>query len=77
MINPMELGNRTILVTGASSGIGRETAILLSQLGARRNKSTKMSLFLKKIIQLYPGSEPLSAELSIALPIGNPNVQDM
>jgi NAD(P)-dependent dehydrogenase (short-subunit alcohol dehydrogenase family) len=26
---------RTVLVTGASSGIGRETAILLSQLGAR------------------------------------------
>ncbi len=35
MINPMELIDRTIMVTGASSGIGRETAILLSQLGAR------------------------------------------
>ncbi|MDQ3813970.1 MAG: SDR family oxidoreductase [Armatimonadota bacterium] len=35
MLNPMELTNRTILVTGASSGIGRATAILLSQLGAR------------------------------------------
>ncbi len=31
----MDLSGRTILVTGASSGVGRETAVLLSQLNAR------------------------------------------
>lgn len=35
MINPLDLTGRKILLTGASSGIGRVTATLLSQLGAR------------------------------------------
>ena len=35
MLNPMDLSGRAFLVTGASSGIGRESAVLLSQLGAR------------------------------------------
>lgn len=35
MTHPMDLTGLTILVTGASSGIGRATAILLSQLGAK------------------------------------------
>jgi len=34
MINPMSLDGKRILVTGASSGIGRATAILCSRLGA-------------------------------------------
>lgn len=34
-MNPMEMSKRAVLVTGASSGIGRETCVLLSQLGAR------------------------------------------
>jgi NAD(P)-dependent dehydrogenase (short-subunit alcohol dehydrogenase family) len=33
--NPMDLTARRVLVTGASSGIGRATSILLSQLGAQ------------------------------------------
>ena len=33
--NPLSLEGRRILITGASFGIGRETAVLLSELGAR------------------------------------------
>lgn len=35
MRNPLDLSGRTILVTGASSGIGREACVLFSELGAR------------------------------------------
>jgi NAD(P)-dependent dehydrogenase (short-subunit alcohol dehydrogenase family) len=35
MLNPLDLTGRRFLITGASAGIGRATAILLSQLGAR------------------------------------------
>lgn len=35
MINPLNLSGRVFLVTGASSGIGLETSVLLSQIGAR------------------------------------------
>ncbi|HEY2545244.1 MAG TPA: SDR family oxidoreductase [Candidatus Acidoferrum sp.] len=35
MYNPLDLSTKLILVTGASSGIGRATALVLSRLGAR------------------------------------------
>lgn len=34
MRNIIDLSGRKILVTGASSGIGRETAVLLGNMGA-------------------------------------------
>ena len=33
--NPLDFTGRTVLVTGGSSGLGRETAVVLSELGAR------------------------------------------
>jgi NAD(P)-dependent dehydrogenase (short-subunit alcohol dehydrogenase family) len=35
MINPMDLTGKQVLVTGATGGIGRETAVQLSKLGAK------------------------------------------
>lgn len=35
MTNPLDLTGRSVLLTGASAGIGRSTAVLLSRLGAR------------------------------------------
>lgn len=55
----MDLSGRAILVTGASSGIGRETSILLSQLGARVILAGRSQERLEQTHQAMAGADHL------------------
>ena len=57
MINPLDCTGKTILVTGASSGLGREISILLSQLGAKIVLIGRSETRLKETILLLSGKE--------------------
>ena len=55
--NPFTLQNKTILVTGASSGIGRETAIRCSKMGAKVILSARNEERLKHTFQQMAGDD--------------------
>ncbi len=55
MINPMELTNMHVVVTGASSGLGRQTCITLSQLGAKVSLIARSEKKLKETVSLMKG----------------------
>lgn len=57
MINPMDLTGKHIVVTGASSGLGRQTCITLSQLGARVSLLARNAEKLKETLSLMEGTE--------------------
>lgn len=57
MFNPFSLEGKTILVTGASSGIGREIAIVCSQMGATVVISGRNEERLEKTFQQLAGSK--------------------
>lgn len=70
MMNPISLKNKRILVTGASSGIGRETAILLSKLGA------DMVLIGRDIVRLQQTYEQLDVGNHQMIPFDLCNFDD-
>lgn len=56
MVNPMELTGKRILITGASSGIGQETAALISKLGAETVLIARREEQLKETLSKLAGS---------------------
>lgn len=55
MYNPFSLEGKTILITGASSGIGKETAIQCSKLGAKLIITARNEERLNKTLSLLDG----------------------
>lgn len=55
MINPMDLTGKQILLTGASDGIGAQTAIQLSQLGASLVLIARKEQKLKEVMEKMVG----------------------
>ncbi len=55
MINPMDLTGSHIVVTGASSGLGRQTCITLSRLGAKVSLIARNEEKLKETVSLMDG----------------------
>ena len=66
MYNPFSLEGKTVLVTGASSGIGRAVAIECSRMGARVYITARNEARLKETLELLEGDghEMIIADLS-------------
>lgn len=64
----IDLSDKHILITGASSGIGRSTAILCSQLGARLTITGRNNIRLNETLSLLEGENHNSvvSDLSIS-----------
>lgn len=59
-MNPFTLENKTILITGASSGIGRATAIACSQMGAKLLITGRDKVRLQETLDVLEGTGHVS-----------------
>ncbi|OYW83004.1 MAG: short-chain dehydrogenase, partial [Asticcacaulis sp. 32-58-5] len=65
--NPLSLTGRTVMVTGASSGIGRATAIYLSKLGARIIATGRDESRLQVTLDALPGAGHVGRVMDLSL----------
>jgi len=66
MVNPMDLTGKRILVTGASSGIGKHTAILLSRLGAELVLVARNNERLQETISMLEGEKHTAVSFDLS-----------
>lgn len=66
MINPMDLAGKHIIVTGASSGVGRQVSLKLSKLGAKVSLIARNEERLKETLQLVGDSDNLYYVLDVS-----------
>lgn len=64
-MNPFTLGGKTILITGASSGIGRATAILCAEMGAKVVALGRNEQRLEETLSLLSGEGHTKAVLDL------------
>jgi NAD(P)-dependent dehydrogenase (short-subunit alcohol dehydrogenase family) len=60
----MQIKNHVFIVTGASSGIGRSTAMALADRGAKVALFARSSDALEKLAQQLPGSLPVTVDMT-------------
>ena len=60
----MEIRDGVFIVTGASSGIGRSTAIALSNRGAKVALLARSTDALKELAEKLPGSFPFTVDVT-------------
>ena len=65
-MDKFDFNGKKVLVTGASSGVGREVAILLSQMGAKVIIVARREEELKKTLSLMSGTEHSYKVLDLA-----------